>query len=267
MVISVATGRRVRDGAKPCKGRQNDEDVKRQRAHESVLPVHIATNIYMNNMTNESLVAFRILCLHNGNSSAKELNARLQSLDERLHQKHNVELVYVNSPLRDAKEGLVWWEKADGTDEEYSGLDATLLYLKQVLSSMPFSGVLAVGHCAALAAFLPFMANSLEFGIFVHGSSLLKEEERLIEDWPVLHIIGTRMQEIGTKNPVSRTISPLTRSLTLPNFTDPNLDSNQRLIDQFGGNVHESTDPLDLNDLNVIGKVCEMMLVVQVFPA
>jgi hypothetical protein len=191
----------------------------------------------MNNMTNESLVAFRILCLHNGNSSAKELNGRLQSLDERLHQKHNVELVYVNSPLRDAKEGLVWWEKADGTDEEYSGLDATLLYLKQVLSSMPFSGVLAVGQGAALAAFLPFMANSLEFGIFVHGSSLLKEEERLIEDWPVLHII------------------------------DPNLDSNQRLIDQFGGNVHESTDPLDLNDLNVIGKVCEMMLVVQVFPA
>ena len=94
------------------------------------------------------------------------------------------------------------------------------------MKAMPFAGVLAVGQAAALVAFLPFLVNSLEFGIFVCGSSLLKEEERLIEDWPVLHIIGNERA-----------------------------DSNQRLIAQFGGTVHESKAPLDTGDLNVIGKV------------
>lgn len=103
-----------------------------------------------------------------------------------------MELVYINSPLRDAEKGRVWWEKTGESDEEYSGLDAALLNVRQVVTARPFSGVFAVGHGAALVAFLPFLVNSLEFGIFVHGSSLLEEEERLIEDWPVLHIIGMR---------------------------------------------------------------------------
>lgn len=164
---------------------------------------------HMSNDSSVSPPSLRILCLHDGNSSAEELHAQLQSLDQALHRNHKVELVYINSPLRDAKEepnqkdngGRVWWEKSE-SEEEYSGLDATLLHVKQVMSSMPFSGVLAVGHGAALAAFLPFMGNSLEFGIFVHGASLLEEEERLIEDWPVLHIIGTRMRKSEAKNPV-----------------------------------------------------------------
>lgn len=129
----------------------------------------------------------RILCLHGENSSAEQLHECLQSLDRRLHRKHRVELVYINSPLH-AEEGHVWWEENEEAD--YSGLDATLLHVKQVLASMPFSGIFAVGQGAALASLLPFLTNKLEFGIFVLGHSLLEEEERLIEDWPVLHIVG-----------------------------------------------------------------------------
>lgn len=144
---------------------------------------------------NGTAPSLRILCLHDGNSSAAELHKCLASLDRRLDAKHNVELVYVNSPLQATdNSGLVWWEEnhTDTEDEkQYVGLDACLLHVKQVLASMPFSGLLAVGQGAALASLLPFV-ESLEFSIFVHGQSLLEEKERLIEeDWPVLHILGT----------------------------------------------------------------------------
>eukprot|EP00586_Coscinodiscus_wailesii_P021916 CAMPEP_0172496900 /NCGR_PEP_ID=MMETSP1066-20121228/94676_1 /TAXON_ID=671091 /ORGANISM="Coscinodiscus wailesii, Strain CCMP2513" /LENGTH=390 /DNA_ID=CAMNT_0013269443 /DNA_START=24 /DNA_END=1196 /DNA_ORIENTATION=+ len=43
----------------------------------------------------------RILCLHGGHSSAAFLRADLFQLEQRLYQNHNIELVYVNSPICD----------------------------------------------------------------------------------------------------------------------------------------------------------------------
>jgi len=137
--------------------------------------------------------SLRILCLHDGSSSAVELHEALQQLDRRLHRNHQVELVYINSPLRgNNADGHVWWEENQDSNgqKHFVGLDATILHVKQVLASMPFSGVLSVGRGAALASLLPFLVNDLEFGIFIHGQALLEEEERLIEDWPVLHLVG-----------------------------------------------------------------------------
>jgi hypothetical protein len=128
--------------------------------------------------------------LHENNSSAAELYDKLQKLDRRLYRNHQVELVYVNSPLRtDDKGSNVWWE--EGEEKVYLGLDASLLHIRQVLGTMPFSGILAVGQGAGLASLLPLMGIELELGIFVNGHALLEEEERLVDDWPVLHICGT----------------------------------------------------------------------------
>jgi hypothetical protein len=140
----------------------------------------------------------RILCLHDNNSSAEELYDNLQNLDHRLYRNHQVELVYVNSPLRTNDTGSdVWWEGGACDDEKgYLGLDASLLHVRQVLGTMPFSGVLAVGHGAGLASLLQLMGTiDLEFGIFVHGHALLEEDEQRLVDvddyyWPVLHVCG-----------------------------------------------------------------------------
>jgi hypothetical protein len=128
--------------------------------------------------------------MHDNNSSAEELYDKLQNLDHRLHRNHQVELVYVSSPLRTNDIGSdVWWE--EGAEKGYLGLDASLLHVRQVLGTMPFSGMLAVGQGAGLASLLQLMGIELEFGIFVHGHALLEEEERLVDDWPVLHVCGT----------------------------------------------------------------------------
>lgn len=151
-------------------------------------------------MSTNKAPSLRILCLHDAHSSAEELYEKMKVMDKRLFEKHNVELVYVNSPLLDTNSinGLVWWQEEENDDKEETnqqrniGLDATLLHVKQVLASMPFSGLLAVGQGAALGSLLPFLVDDLEFCIFVNGYSLLQEEERLVdEDWPVLHIVGT----------------------------------------------------------------------------
>jgi Serine hydrolase (FSH1) len=76
---------------------------------------------------------------------------------------------------------------------KYLALDASLLLMRQVWNSMPFWGVLGVGDGAAVASFLPLLPVDPmpAFGIFVHGTTLLDEEERLIDAWPSLHIVGT----------------------------------------------------------------------------
>ena len=77
---------------------------------------------------------------------------------------------------------------------QFLGLDASLLLLRQVWSSMPFWGVLAVGDGAAVASFLPLLPDvhpMPAFGIFIHSHCLLEEEERLLDHWPCLHVVGT----------------------------------------------------------------------------
>ena len=88
-----------------------------------------------------------------------------------LHQKHNIELAFVNSPHIVAntpptgdniQDGIgrdderVWYH-----GEKKLGLDATILHLRQIWSqslySNPFSGILGIGQGAAVAALLPFL--------------------------------------------------------------------------------------------------------------
>jgi hypothetical protein len=114
----------------------------------------------------------------------------------------------------------------------FVGLDASLLLLRQVWTSMPFWGILAVGQGAAVASFLPLMPVEPmpEFAIFVHGESLLKDEsERLMDDFTCLHIVD------DSSNP-----SP----------------SSERLMQQFGGEVHQQgSKNFTKSTLNAIGKV------------
>ena len=82
---------------------------------------------------------------------------------------------------------------SSSNNKRYVGLDASLLLLRQIWTSMPFWGVLAVGDSAAVASFLPLLPVDPfpSFGIFINGSSLLEEEEMLLENWSCLHILGT----------------------------------------------------------------------------
>lgn len=147
------------------------------------------------------VATLRIICLHGANSNANQLQQALAHLDERLYEKHGIELVYVNSPLRCPpsesssvslrEEPLrVWWE--DG--ENYVGLDASLMLLRQIWTATPFCGILAVGQGAAVAAMLPFLMTKTTplFGIFIQGETLLEDDELLMPDdsWPCLHMIG-----------------------------------------------------------------------------
>jgi hypothetical protein len=170
-------------------------------------------------MTTHASANLRILCLHDDDSNAMELSKSLEVLGERLFERYGIDLVYINSPLvsrqtnSNQKDGLpnrVWWEEKEATtnaenqdindktgntpstNKQLVGLDASLLLLKQVWNSMPFWGILAIGKGAALGSLLPLMALNLEpsFCCFVHGDSLLEEEERLIDNLPCLHIVG-----------------------------------------------------------------------------
>jgi hypothetical protein len=169
-------------------------------------------------MTKHASAKLRILCLHDDDSNAMELSNSLEVLGERLFERYGIDLVYVNSPLvsrhtdKNQKDGpsRVWWEEKEGTtnaekqdindetgntpstNKQLVGLDASLLLLKQVWNSMPFWGILAIGKGAAIGSLLPLMALNPEpsFCCFVHGESLLEEEERLIDNLPCLHIVG-----------------------------------------------------------------------------
>lgn len=148
--------------------------------------------------TEQEIIApiFRILCLHDEGSHASKLSDQLEDFGERLYENHAIDLVYVNSPLL-LKESTretpdrVWWEEQE--EHKCVGLDASLLLLRQVWTSMPFWGILAVGKGAAVGSFLPLMPVSPmpAFCIFVNGETLLEEEqELLVDDLPCLHIVG-----------------------------------------------------------------------------
>jgi hypothetical protein len=174
------------------------------------------------------MAALKILCLHDDDSHAMDLSDSLEALGERLFQKHGIDLVYVNSPLisrhgndKKTKEDLpnrVWWEENDqenpneastgGNSEtnrnshrQFVGLDASLLLIRQVWNSMPFWGVLAIGKGSAVGSFLPLLGLSPtpSFCIFIHGESLLEEEELLVDNLPCLHIVGKKSIYCGKR--------------------------------------------------------------------
>ena len=209
-------------------------------------------------MANLNSGALRILCLHDGESNAMELSDSLEVLGERLFEKHGIDLVYVNAPLISKRQrqpetqssyqnrqeeelpNRVWWEEEEeehaegGQNHKFVGLDASLLLLKQVWNSMPFWGILAIGKGAAIGSFLPLLPVSPvpSFCIFVHGESLLQDEqEKLIDNLSCLHIIDTKEDKLGG-------------------------GKGEMLIQQFGGQVHEqTTKKLTKSTLNVMGKV------------
>lgn len=145
------------------------------------------------------VATLKILCLHEARWNAQKTHRILQELDERLYEKHRMEIVYIDSPLlvmgstmdgdtNNNNNQRVWWEN-NGDDCPYLGLDASLLHIRQIWNSQSFCGIVAFGQGASVASLLPMMLPQLEFAIFVHGTALLEEEEPMIVDWPCLHII------------------------------------------------------------------------------
>lgn len=193
----------------------------------------------------------RILCLHDVHSSASSLKKALTILGDRLYQKHGIDLVYINSPLCSSVESdtdRVWYENhqkksknshsEDGEtaiNEQLIGLDASLCLLQQIWASMPFWGILGVGQGAAigsLVSLLPDVKPRAKFGIFIQGEALIQEAEQLVDpdDWSCLHIIDP----------------------------DVKAGSEGRLIQQFGGSVHnissKGSDAFSKKVLNMVGK-------------
>ena len=136
----------------------------------------------------------RVLALHPSGSSADDLQRSLRDLDEGLRSKHGIELVYVDAPLLsspsngenekklnsdcgDAPSKKRCWFDADlngssrrcgqsGASDDginYVGLDASILHLSQIwnreVHSNPFSGIVAFGQSAAIAALLPLLVR------------------------------------------------------------------------------------------------------------
>jgi hypothetical protein len=217
----------------------------------------------------------RILCLHDNHSNAAELKETLDLLGGRLCEHHNIDLVYVNSPLvtlqsennddDEVHRPRVWWEgeergSADDGEIRYSGLDASMMLLRQIWASCPFWGIIGIGQGAAVAALLAMMLHSAilkesnetvdemmprlspmppQFAVFIAGQSLLVQDEQLMDEiaFPTLHIIDPP--------------------------TDTNRTSHQqqeRLVRQFGGAVHHRTTAATFSrqDFNAMGRfVCE----------
>ena len=120
-------------------------------------------------------------------------------------------------------------------NKHYLGLDASLLLLRQIWSSQPFWGILAVGQGASVAMFLallPDISHRPSFSIFVEGTTVLDDDEELLLDddgnnaMPCLHILGV----------------------------DPN-ENTQRLVRQFGGEVSSGVQSFSNVSMNRIGKV------------
>jgi hypothetical protein len=179
--------------------------------------------------------SIRILCLHDANSNAKETHEILQPLDERLYEKHGIEFVYINAPLvviNDDEEGddrkRVWWEATE--QHPHVGLDASLLHLRQILRSLPFTGILSIGQGATVASLLPMIEPGIDFGVFLYGKALLEENEPMMANWPCLHLVE--------------------KSQT----TDADV---QRLVTQLPGQIHVSEscqNALTKPDWNAMGK-------------
>ena len=138
----------------------------------------------------------RILALHPSGSSADDLQRSLRDLGDGLQAKHDIELVHVDAPLlsspassreeRRCGEGLdeqpdenhpsqkrCWFDAAlngtkscdarDARGINFVGLDASILHLSQIwnrrVHSNPFSGIVAFGQSAAIAALLPLLVR------------------------------------------------------------------------------------------------------------
>jgi hypothetical protein len=123
-------------------------------------------------------------------------------------------------------------EQASSEGKKFVGLDASLLLLRQIWSSMPFWGVLAVGQGATAASFLPLLPVSPppQVMIFVRGESLLDETDFLVDDAlsnSCLHLMEAAPSE-----------------------------SSELLLRQFGGRVITGVSRnFTSKTLNIIGKV------------
>jgi hypothetical protein len=124
---------------------------------------------------------------------------------------------------------------ATASKRHYLGLDASLLLLRQVWTSQPFWGVLAVGQGASVAmllALLPDMKHRPSFTIFVEGMTVLDDDEGLLlsddggSPMSCLHILGVKPKE-----------------------------NTQRLVRQCGGKVSSGVQPFSNISMNRIGKV------------
>jgi hypothetical protein len=130
----------------------------------------------------------RVLCLHPEASSALSFSQNLSKLEQRLWEKHGIELYFIDAPLLDTptnNDGDVdqcvsrrWYvretiDTKDASSIRYSGLDASLLHLAQiwarggancsnqngqVTECLPFQGILGFGQGANVAAMLPLLS-------------------------------------------------------------------------------------------------------------
>jgi hypothetical protein len=209
--------------------------------------------------------ALRILCLHDVNSNAKLLKESLDILGQRLFLQHQVDFVYLNSPLvataaaenetDDPSERIWWFEGQDGHQQEeqqqdqglnYRGLDASLLLLRQVWTSVPFWGILGVGQGAGVASImtlLPDLQPPPAFSIFINGQAILEEDELLLEGFSCLHVTDEQQHRQQQQQH----------------------EQQDRLIRQFGGQVYARAETaatggatrttlLDKADMNAIGR-------------
>jgi Serine hydrolase (FSH1) len=186
----------------------------------------------------------RVLCLHDEQSNAAQLATQWSRLEEKLAERHGVELVFCNGPIiilppaeawpggggggttsdesyyrppaadQDGEEEAMsipraWWTRehqgvkdtdtsgatlvltdGDSIRTAVTGLDASLMLLRQIWTSSPFIGIVGVGQGASMASLLT--ASVLEppphFLVLVNGASLFPDEEQL-STIPTLHLV------------------------------------------------------------------------------
>jgi hypothetical protein len=189
----------------------------------------------------EYVPKLRILCLHDANSNALEMKQSMSTLGEKLFLKHAIDCVYIDSPIPDR-----WYNE----QENFQGLDASLLLLRQIWRSCGFWGILGVGQGAAMASLLlallasdgeemkqtnPFFGCHHrpvppQFAIFISAQSILETDEPVLPyELPVLHLIDDK---------------------------DASSIIECRLISQFPGTVEprHNSDFFHTSDLNVLGR-------------
>ncbi|KAL3796175.1 hypothetical protein ACHAWO_008111 [Cyclotella atomus] len=145
----------------------------------------------------------RVLCLHPEASSALSFSKHLSKLEERLWEKHGIELYFVDAPLLDVNRhddeqcapSRRWYVQEtistnDTSTVKYSGLDASLLHLSQIWARgganssnqngvmgecLSFQGILGFGQGANIGAMLPLLSYNYNE----------EEDEKKIERPPI----------------------------------------------------------------------------------
>jgi len=147
---------------------------------------------------------------------------------------------------------------------KYVGLDASLLLVRQVWSSMPFWGIIGVGTGAAVASFLPLLpmtrssAPPPQFMICIRGETILEETELLVDadlSRSCLHLWDEEENEDydddgrGNDGDIPSSSSPRKSP-----------SSKERLWRQLGGKIVTgwSHGCLSTRALNLMGKVRSM---------